>query len=148
MNISEADLFFLFLLLSPSQYLGATTLFSDVVSDLAVNSEDMAYVAHVAGGLENCLFLLKGLDALGQKFADFASLRPAVESERAKQLHAEAGVQAALLRPDTAGAARPASGVHVGHAIISETQLPSDSPLPPTMDEERPVLDATPSAAL
>ena len=120
-------------------YLGQCLLFSELNEAdgaLRVEASSLSSLSRACGGLNNTLFLLKGLDALGRKFHSFGALQPElVAAFNQQQISAEAQKrnQATPVATPTA-AQQPHFGFEphvtasVGAPVVSATQLPTDSP--------------------
>jgi hypothetical protein len=118
-------------------YLGQTLLFSELDEEggdgLAVEASQLARVAALAGGVNEALFVMKALDALGHRYKSFAALIPdvaaAVARSRASEASAAAAAAARSATPAPSGrSSSDDAGVAVGVPVVSEVQMPEESP--------------------
>ena len=104
------------------EYLQQTTLFVGVNHELAITQESMDQLCAIGGGLNNTLFILKGLDALGKRFDSFEQLNGPVSEQLAKQLTEAKNFRNRPVTPMS----RPASSMirHVGRPVVTELLEP------------------------
>jgi hypothetical protein len=120
-------------------YLGQTLLFSELGEEggdgLAVEASQLARVASLAGGVNEALFVLKALDALGHRYTSFAALIPDVAAAVARSRVSDASSAAAAVAAARSATPAPGgrsssddAGVAVGAPVVSEVQMPEESP--------------------